>query len=214
VAAEDGEVVVGRTVKSWGHAQNPDAVWVQHRDQNELGRSEKVAGLAQTNANENSITALILAMLRQLKEQNPVAFANVDVRSVELFDSAIATSSLAGTVPVTFHGATSPYCFTIKPPPVYYISIELPDKTSVNTDVATTLRKEDLPLTVDGLKEAVLKKFERDADFQGKSVRHLTVYPPGKEKGAEAYGTGAKVGGLSTILVAAPEEAPYHVVVV
>jgi len=88
-----------------------------------------------------------------------------------------------------------------------YCRVELPDKTTVSTDVAATLRKEDLPRTVDGLKKALLREFERDAAFLGKSVRHLKVYPPGKERATEQY---AK---MSTPLAAAPEEAPYHVVV-
>jgi len=42
--------------------------------------------------------------------------------------------------------------------PIYDCRVELPDKTTVSTDVAATLRKEDLPRTVDGLKEALKKK--------------------------------------------------------
>ena len=90
----------------------------------------------------------------------------------------------------------------------FYVRVQLPGAAdAVTTDVAATLRKEDLPRTVDGLKEAVLKKFEKDPDFQGKSVRHLRVYPPGKEKGA------APLGDLDDIQATPRKDEPYHVVV-
>ena len=46
-----------------------------------------------------------------------------------------------------------------------------------------------------------------DAPVVGLDVADLKVYPPEKERGNEQY---AK---MSTPLAAAPEEAPYHVVV-
>ena len=85
-------------------------------------------------------------------------------------------------------------------------------KLLVTTDVAATLRKEDLPRTVDGLKKAVLKN-RHHRILKDKCVADLKVYPPGKERGEEAYGSGATVGDVDTAVVAAPEEAPYHVVV-
>jgi len=90
--------------------------------------------------------------------------------------------------------------------PIYYCRVELPDETTVSTDVAATLRKEDLPRTVDGLKKALLKECPHRI-LKDKYVADLKVYPPGKERGNEQY---AK---MSTPLAAAPEEAPYHVFV-
>ena len=88
--------------------------------------------------------------------------------------------------------------------PIYDCRVELPDKTTVSTDVAATLRKEDLPRTVDGLKEALKKKLADE--LHGIGISRLTVYPAGKARANEQY---AK---MSTPLAAAPEEAPYDVV--
>ncbi|PHQ86080.1 MAG: hypothetical protein COB65_01565 [Thalassobium sp.] len=72
-------------------------------------------------------------------------------------------------------------------------------------DVARTLKKEELSMTVDGLKKAVLK--ELAVELQGKGISHLTVYAPGEEKGKEPYTK------MSTPLKDAQEEEPYHIVV-
>ena len=65
--------------------------------------------------------------------------------------------------------------------------------------------EKELPHTVDGVKEALLKEFERDAAFQGKSVHHLTVYSPGSEKGVKA------LGNLDDIALTPRDDEPYHV---
>jgi len=96
-------------------------------------------------------------------------------------------------------------------PPTFYCRVELPDETTVSTDVAATLRKDDLPRTVDGLKKALKKKLADE--LHGIGISRLTVYPPGKERGEEAYGSGATVGDVDTAVVAASLSAPYHVVV-
>ena len=61
--------------------------------------------------------------------------------------------------------------------------VELPDKTTVSTDVAATLRKEDLPRTVDGLKKALLKELPNR--LKDKDVADLKV-PTGEGEGKRA----------------------------
>ena len=103
---------------------------------------------------------------------------------------------------------------TVRRPAFLYVSVTLPDNTVVPTDVAPTLKRESLPMTVDGLKEAVLKKLF--IALVGKTVRHLTVYPPSKtppQKDSMPYGTGNSVGDIDTPLSDTELKEPYHVVV-
>ena len=86
-------------------------------------------------------------------------------------------------------------------------TVTLPDNTIVTTNLISTLDQHNM--TVDGLKEAVLKKLA----LTGKGPQHVTVYPPGNKKGDTAYGTGSTMGDVDTALTAAQLKEPYHVVV-
>jgi len=75
----------------------------------------------------------------------------------------------------------------------------------VTTDVSTTIRDHKLKHTVDGLKEALLKK--PISALRGKGLDDLTVYPPAKTRGT------TEMGDLDDIASTPKKDEPYHVVV-
>jgi hypothetical protein len=87
-----------------------------------------------------------------------------------------------------------------------YVSVTVPNsKDPIVTDLAPTLKKEGLSMTVDGLKEAVKKKLPEA--LTGIGIERLIVYAPyapEKDKGKEYTK-------MSTPLVDAEEEEPYHI---
>jgi hypothetical protein len=86
-----------------------------------------------------------------------------------------------------------------------FVNVRFPDGTCDSTDVSQTLRDSNFPFTVDGLKDAVMKEYERDPLFKDKSRRHLKVYPAGAKKGDTAYEK------MSTSLCSASLKEPYWV---
>jgi hypothetical protein len=77
-------------------------------------------------------------------------------------------------------------------------------QTAAVVNVASTLG--GLRHDVDGLKHAVMKELANSLVGTGIGITRLVVYPPGPEMGTEPYAA------MSTTVAAAPEGAPYHVV--
>lgn len=84
----------------------------------------------------------------------------------------------------------------------FWVSVTLPNKKVAARDITLAVKKGEVSSNVDGLKEAVLKKFPNK--LQGKGMSHLTVYPPGLKKDGKALDVG-------DALKRASRWEPYHV---